>query len=185
MPSAYRQVEYLESTNVQWIDTGVIDDGNTDFEIAALYVTGEGYFPALLGSRIGGDAIMALMFSNSNNLYCSSNLTIDVNGTLERHLYNFHSDTRSWSVDDGEPQPNSKTNVTNLTIFLFGYNNPDKRLSDTRIYSFKATKENAIIADFIPCYRKADNKPGMYDIVSGEFFVNQGTGADFILGPKV
>lgn len=36
----------------------------------------------------------------------------------------------------------------------------------------------------IPCYRKSDNKPGMYDLVSGSFLVNSGTG-EFTIGPEV
>jgi hypothetical protein len=36
----------------------------------------------------------------------------------------------------------------------------------------------------IPCYRKADNVAGMYDLFSGEFYTNAGTG-EFIIGPDV
>lgn len=35
---------------------------------------------------------------------------------------------------------------------------------------------------FYPVYRIADNKPGMYDIVNGVFYTNQGTG-EFTVGP--
>ena len=34
----------------------------------------------------------------------------------------------------------------------------------------------------VPCYRKSDNKPGMYDIFNGVFYTNQGTG-EFAVGP--
>ena len=36
---------------------------------------------------------------------------------------------------------------------------------------------------YIPCYRKADNKPGLYDVINDVFYTNQGTGADFGVGP--
>lgn len=52
-----------------------------------------------------------------------------------------------------------------------------------RVYSLKVSKENVLLADYIPCYRKADSKPGMYDLVTGTFYVNQGTGDDFTVGP--
>jgi hypothetical protein len=38
--------------------------------------------------------------------------------------------------------------------------------------------------DFIPCYRKTDNKPGMFDLVSEQFFTNSGTG-EFEIGGNV
>ena len=34
----------------------------------------------------------------------------------------------------------------------------------------------AAIIDFVPCYLKLDGTIGMYDLVSGEFYTNQGTG---------
>ena len=42
-------------------------------------------------------------------------------------------------------------------------------------YYFKIYKGNELIANFIPCYRKSDNKVGFYDSVSGKF--HEGTNA--------
>ena len=36
--------------------------------------------------------------------------------------------------------------------------------------------DNEILFNGIPCYRKSDNKPGLYDTVTKEFYTNQGTG---------
>lgn len=41
---------------------------------------------------------------------------------------------------------------------------------------------NDEICHCYPVYRKADNKPGMYDLVNGVFYTNQGTG-EFSVGP--
>lgn len=40
------------------------------------------------------------------------------------------------------------------------------------------------IFKLIPCYRKSDKVPGMYDIVNGVFYTNDGSG-EFIVGPDV
>lgn len=40
------------------------------------------------------------------------------------------------------------------------------------------------IFNLIPCYRKADNEPGMYDIVNNAFYTNAGSGT-FIVGGDV
>ena len=45
-----------------------------------------------------------------------------------------------------------------------------------KIYSVLLKKDDTIIADLVPCYRKADGEIGMYDIVSNTFFTNIGTG---------
>ena len=47
---------------------------------------------------------------------------------------------------------------------------------------FKIRIAGEEIKSMYPVYRKADSKPGMYDIVNGVFYANQGTG-EFIVGP--
>jgi len=46
------------------------------------------------------------------------------------------------------------------------------------------TRGTSIIVKLIPCYRKSDMKPGMYDVVNGEFKTSA-TSGEFILGPSV
>jgi len=46
------------------------------------------------------------------------------------------------------------------------------------------TKTITLLVDLVPCYRKSDNKPGMYDKVHNTFYTNVGTG-DFTVGPDV
>ena len=53
-----------------------------------------------------------------------------------------------------------------------------------RIYECRIWENQKLIRDFIPCYRKSDGKPGMYDIINNVFYINQGTG-EFIIGPEV
>lgn len=50
------------------------------------------------------------------------------------------------------------------------------------IYSFVISEDNVDKYALYPVYRIADNKPGMYDIVNGVFYTNQGTG-EFTVGP--
>ena len=53
--------------------------------------------------------------------------------------------------------------------------------SSAIIYSAKILDGSNEIRNFVPCYRKSDNKAGLYDLVNNEFYTNQGTG-DFITG---
>lgn len=60
----------------------------------------------------------------------------------------------------------------------------NKSIAGTRIYYVKIDNElSKDHIELIPCYRKSDSKPGMYDIVSGYFYTNLGTG-DFLKGPN-
>ena len=53
-----------------------------------------------------------------------------------------------------------------------------------RMYYCKIYDNDLLIRDLVPCYRKSDNKPGLYDIVNNVFYTNAGTG-EFAVGPNV
>ena len=67
------------------------------------------------------------------------------------------------------------------TFYLFGARNVH---ADVIIYDFKLYDGGTLVRNLIPCYRKSDNEPGMYDTITGTFFVNQYNG-EFICGPAV
>ena len=46
-----------------------------------------------------------------------------------------------------------------------------------RVYGFKVYDNGTLIADYIPCYRKSSGVIGFYDMVSGTFLTNSGSGA--------
>lgn len=79
------------------------------------------------------------------------------------------------------------TMTTNLTLFAQNYNGTIRRDGANRIHYFKYyDKNDELICDLIPCYRKADNEIGMYDIVRKIFLTNVGTdGGAFTKGPDV
>jgi hypothetical protein len=46
---------------------------------------------------------------------------------------------------------------------------------------FKIYESGELLHHFVPCYRKSDNKGGLYDLVTATFFTNAGTG-EFLYG---
>jgi len=54
----------------------------------------------------------------------------------------------------------------------------------TKWYGLKLYKNNTLIQNFVPCYRKSDNVIGMYDLVGKQFYTNAGTGT-FLKGSNV
>ena len=57
------------------------------------------------------------------------------------------------------------------------------------MYSIKVYEDDVIFRNCIPCYKTIENsdeiKPGLYDLVEGRFYTNQGTGNDFDVGENV
>ena len=54
-----------------------------------------------------------------------------------------------------------------------------------RLYHFQIKQDNILARDMYPCYLKSDTQTvGMYDLISGQFYANSGTGI-FYKGPDV
>ena len=74
--------------------------------------------------------------------------------------------------------------------FFFGVNGKRDRISCEhrcylKIYYFKYFDDKGKLQrHFVPCYRKSDNKPGMFELVTQKFHVNQGS-SEFELGPDI
>lgn len=62
--------------------------------------------------------------------------------------------------------------------------------SSVKIKSIKLTYDDSVMYELIPCYRKLDNKAGLFywiDYSQGTsgFITNRGSGSDFLVGPDV
>lgn len=87
----------------------------------------------------------------------------------------------------GDMMFNASTNIG-----LFSLNNYDTSSYPfyggvTRIYKYirSVPTTGEVVQNFVPCYRISDNKPGMYDLVSGTFFANAIPRGTFLVGPDV
>lgn len=184
LPDEYQEVEYLESDGTQYIDTGIYPTYKTRFFIKY------GYLPGTQNSRILGTNGFYLGLSGAIGSgypqICLGSVLIPGSssswrGTVPIPTYNdivFVEKTSAQlfaAIDDDYYYSyiyfNSQTVSGAGTIRLFG---TTAGLCVARIYM--AQIDNKML---IPCYRKSDNKMGMYDIVGNEFYPNQGTGSDF------
>ena len=204
LPSEYQEVEYLECTGTQWIDTGRnLYEGSIisiDFYITESSVnrvlygwrrkgTYKQQYQLMIGANQSKRRYIAygassevlgsdFDFDTINKVIIDSyNKHIYINGEIVNCRENFGSD-RVFNTDGS----------SELNPYLFTFNSIGSASSamatDIKIYKYSVKYNGNLIQNFIPCYRKSDNEPGMYDTVSGTFFTNQGTG-EFIVGSNV
>ena len=190
LPSEYQQVEYIESTGTQYIDTGIV--ASPIFEMVAVaqfpqnYAgtsgnawTGIGISPSRIGfgyaSSISNEYFTVLFASTANK----TGIPFDTN----KHEFVIQGNGKGkWNIDGSTGnyvgEIDSEFSKGTLPFILFGRYGTSGigGFLNMRLYSFKFTDNNALIRDFIPCYRKADNEIGLFDLVNGVFYTNQGTG---------
>ena len=201
LPGAYTELEYLESSGTQYIDTGLTVNGNTEVSVDlqlletpySRYIFGSYTYDAPTRNYflwITGNSDYAKYQYGWHSGYANFS-TPDTN----RHLFRIYNDGYWAYLDIDGVNVGRLKNVDSMpeshhTFILFrGYETKD---GNDRIYTgisqkmYKVViKQNRnIIMNLIPARRNSDNVLGMYDTVTRTFFTNAGTGT-FIAGPAV
>lgn len=194
LPVEYQQVEYLESTNGtgQYINLGTRSYSSTDEH---------DYTFMVLSDSTGQNAVAGYyngyMLGRRN--YVMSTGVTEVNHTINSTLFNgnvgadaiieLKVNTSSHVLLENDVSLGAVTLSGNNSItYLFGlrYGSGMSWGGHYRIYSYvhKNNSTNEVLMHLYPCYRKADNVAGMYDIVGNTFLTNDGSGT-FIVGADV
>lgn len=192
LPREYQELDFLENIDNQYIDTKIIPTNNITVNITLEfeqintintfffgtknstigYYFGYGWGGNNFGFRCGTTPIQQAIKPITNKIYeifFGYNF-LEVNG--KEYLNSISSD----SID----------NQLNTSIFLFGVNN-NGTVTDVfqgKIYQCKIYDNNKIIKHFIPCYRKSDEKTGMYDLIERVFYPSLGA-TNFVKGNEV
>ncbi len=194
LPTIYQEVEYVESTGTQYIDTGVIQNRNTNFELE-VEPTNVASVQALFGTRISQTA------GGSFNIYIlsASDVRWDYNKTNTKTIKSkvgqkleIKKINDQFIIESPEDSKTLTINITDLattspiTIFTINQDTdgPDQRFAKAKLFNCKIYDGDNLIREFVPCYRKADDVIGLYDIVNDEFYKNEGTGK-FLKGNDV
>lgn len=186
LPSGYTQLEYIESTGTQYIDTGFAPTNNT--------------FTTIDYEKLGnGDVNVQYLFGVYNIGY---GYAVQLNSGSSAYIWG--------STDSGGGQPVNPLNTRNKiqfskdgfyrdgvelatlptttftaskTMYLFWTNGTSRDKIRAKIYSCQIMDNDKLVRNFIPC-KNSNNVIGMYDIVNDTFYTNQGTGT-FTAGPEI
>lgn len=196
LPEGYREVDYLESTGAQWIDTGVIpsyaigDDVYSQIEFQCLDLSKQQRISGVLSANNYTQLFLNLNPSATLGVQVSSKeWCIYGEADTDWHTAGYNVRTKTANFDGTEYQypsiPDSVEHSLPLYLFARNYNRATDLFFRGRIRSFTYTD----IRSYIPCVRTADSKPGMYDLCGSicpltgtPFYINAGAGADFRWG---
>lgn len=176
LPAGYTQIAYLQSTGTQYIDSGVKGDSDvrvtTDFEITAF-----GSGTTFIFGAQGTDSVRYTLGMTSAGAFRSDFGTAMTSGS-EASLNTRYSADKNGNVCTvgGQTLTSAAATFTGTTnIYLFGRSYSSVSCSQIKMYRCKMYKGGTLIRDFVPC-KNPDGVAGLYDIVSGAFYTNQGSG---------
>lgn len=192
LPVGYTQVEYLESTGTQYIDTGVNLSNNSNVEINAKLVAtqiSKSYY--LFGSRIENERYMIAVAGATDKYFADFVSSYRISSSFSAFDGEFHTHkvtNLSYYIDGILQGSKSSLTITNTSsAYLFDVRGSGMSASrGTQSWKIKYCKiwdgEN-LIRNFIPCINSS-NVAGMYDTVNKVFFTNAGTGT-FTAGAEI
>lgn len=185
LPAEYQDVEYLEGDGDAYIDLGfkahlANDSAMLKCQVAAdtaFYVgandnsTRQFYFCNIGAKAAQIGYAKCVVYTSSK--YSSSKIC---NDGLP-HVFHFDGSARKFFFDgslvgDSYVTNNNET-YGNMKLFGTSFNGNFVM----KIYSYMHFRYGEIYMNCVPCYRKADDVAGMFDLVSGTFFTNSGDGS--------
>ena len=192
LPSGYTELEYIESTGTQYIDTGIAPDETMDLDLLGINLT-QTSGSVRFGSRVAlNDSSFALITTTSNFArfdYGISNYGFNFSGTYDRITFN-HTTLTATAYRNGvvlDSVSFSQSAFSSIyNIYLFAFNSAGQIIpaGGYKVRYCKLWKSGNLVRNLIPAKRNSDNEIGMYDTVNNVFYQNAGTG-EFTAGPVV
>ena len=188
LPSKYKQLEYIQSTGTQRIDTGIKPGGNTrvtvDIRISdaqttgghLFSVTGNKYFvvsfnPQLAAwwrTRHGSSALTSFPASANTRGRCIVDKNQNIT-TVNEEIVTL-------------PEADFSLNY-NMNLFCRNASGQFNAFLSAKLYSCRIYQAGKLVRNFVPCLSPAGDV-GLYDLCEDKFYGNSGTGV-FIGGPEI
>lgn len=191
LPDGYVEVEYLESTGTQYINTEVHPSDNS-YRVALKFR----YLVSHSGLSLFGNSTSrpysVTVYGSRPTFYVGDQAGISVGPQtdigVDYALDATASDGKVSAVWNGEEHTASysKPFFTGRPVFVFGSNGGGYLAEATggyRLYYFRMYNDGALVRDFLPCI-SPEGMPGLYDLVDGKFYKNAGSGK-FVTGPAI
>ena len=188
LPDGYTELEYLQSTGTQYIDTGFKPSNYTrvvaDFMVDA-WGSGTTF---LFGAQTSNNQRYCLGFSSSGTMrndYGAQYTSIDIisagtryTADKNKNVFTYSGSTQTWTQT-----AETFSNTLTMRLFARDYSSSPGYLKG-KIYNLKIYNNTALVRNFVPAKRNSDGSLGLFDTVFKEFYTNAGTGT-FVAGAEI
>lgn len=177
------EIEYLESTGTQWIDTGLIHTTGYRYLIDIAVMKNDSSYRSIIGAATSGNNgkfYLSTVIGSPYSMYLNNKEitpVIDIYSRFQLSLVQSNTTTILYHNED--VLGSARCLDFGLPVMLMARNSINAKMIG-RYYAFQAWDgNNTLLADFIPV--RVGQVGYMYDKVSCQLFGNQGSGS-FILG---
>lgn len=188
----YTELEYIESTGTQYINTGftVNQDTEVETEWQRTDITKAGFLYGII--RTGNTQVISAYLNTTNSVawrFSSSSVNPVDNGFLDTDWHHTIQNKNGVTADGVLKAYSDMVNfqTTEVLPIFCRYNVSTSEFvngSTVRMKYYTIRQSGTVVFNGIAAKRKSDNAIGMYDTVSKTFFMNAGTGT-FTAGAEI
>jgi len=188
------EVEFLQSTGTQWIDTGIVSQNNLvyDFDVYEQVLNtqrrffgfkeGSSWYSPGMNDANWGNSWFYIDFASKESRALGNERPVK---TFNRYHFDFTDGQASFSFNSTVRWTSGDIGTYDGSRHVFIFDMDSIFTTSTshgigRISFFQIRKNGILLRDFIPVRKGTVGY--MYDRVSGKLFGNAGSG-DFVLGP--
>lgn len=188
LPVGYTQLDYIESTGTQYIDTGIKLDNlsRVTMTVQATELSDTAWF--FEGRKSSSSTSKGVLYLSKTGKICA-----DYNGSSSRQTFSC-SPTDKLTIDydkntctiNGETKTfaaQSFSNTTNMALLAANTSGSISGKISAKLYRCEVYSDGELVRDLYPARRDSDGVVGVYDMKSGIFLANAGSGT-FLAGPE-
>lgn len=203
LPNEYSQIQYLQSTRNQYIDTEFYPTNKTEIRANIRFKNYNSNYSSdasIFGcSNTAEKQVFQMNFGGNanqyNQLYCWTNVGYSNGDEIKNFVVSdsfledaFFLTFRSGYVSYGSVYKEDLLETTwqqmSIPMYIFASNSAGtaKILKNYEmfVYDFQIYDNGQLVRNFVPCYRNSDEIMGLYDLVEGKFYTSA-SGTNFEL----
>lgn len=192
LPDGYTQLEYIESTGTQYIDTGFVPNQDSRVYLKVMPMSaaetgdGAGFIPYGAGISNTSQAFECYSSLGQYEFNYDGQYSFAGSASVGSVLEIDHNKNIVSLCSNGDKQNINFTYATfscPYTLTLFALHRASILRGLLRLYSCQIYDNGTITRYFVPC-KNSSGEVGLYDLIDGEFYPNAGAGV-FSAGPDV
>lgn len=186
LPSGYTQLEYIQSSGAQYINTG-FNPASTSRAVVDFEFLQNGTVSPFMcrNSSLSGE--MFGVFNISGRLrsdYGTTKVSFPTSlSPLQRLIYDRNKNTCTVGDQSVTNTAASFSSARPLFLFASNDNSTAAYFATGKLYSCQLYNDGTLVRNFIPC-KNANEEIGLYDTVYSVFYANAGSGS-FTAGPEI
>lgn len=185
LPEGYTQLNYIQSTGTQYIDTGVSTPEGCRVQCKVAYTSLSSTLAVVFGSHDAAPPYYRnFLAATSSTWELGAYGTADFGSPTVNTEYEIDANTKSGEIGcsvngntytvDQSIAPSAQRSA--LSVYLFALHYADGLFpAKMKAWWYKVYVGGTLVRNFVPC-KNPSNEIGLYDLVTKEFYGNAGTG---------